>query len=42
LELKAIDSLGVVNEDNVPKEGCKKIIELLIGNQQVKEILLSP
>jgi DNA-binding HxlR family transcriptional regulator len=39
--LKAIDSLGVANEDEVPKEECKKIIDLFIGNQQIKEILLS-
>ncbi len=40
-KLKAIDSLGVANDDKVPKEECKKIIDLLIGNPQIKEILLS-
>jgi len=40
-KLKAVDSLGVANDDKVPKEECKKIIDLLIGNQQIKEILLS-
>jgi DNA-binding HxlR family transcriptional regulator len=40
-KLKAIDSLGVANDDKVPKEECKKIIDLMVGNQQIKEILLS-
>jgi hypothetical protein len=37
-KLKAINSLGVAN---VPKEERKKIIDLMIGNPQIKEILLS-
>jgi DNA-binding HxlR family transcriptional regulator len=40
-KLKAIDSLELSKDDNVPKEECKKIIDLMIGNQQIKEILLS-
>jgi DNA-binding HxlR family transcriptional regulator len=40
-KLKAIDSLGVASDGKVPKEECKKIIELMVGNQQIKEILLS-
>jgi hypothetical protein len=39
--LKAIDSLGVANDNNVPKEERMKIIDLMIGNPQIKEILLS-
>jgi DNA-binding transcriptional ArsR family regulator len=39
-KLKAIDSLGMAN-DEVPKEERMKIIELMIGNPQIKEILLS-
>jgi DNA-binding HxlR family transcriptional regulator len=39
--LKAIDSLGVANNNNVPKEERVKIIDLMIGNPQIKEILLS-
>ena len=39
--LKAIDSLGVAIDDNVPKEERVKIINLMIGNPQIKEILLS-
>ena len=41
-KLKAIDSLKVANDDMVPKEERIKIIELIIGNQQIKKILLSP
>jgi DNA-binding HxlR family transcriptional regulator len=39
--LKAIDSLGVSIDDNVPKEERVEIINLMIGNPQIKEILLS-
>jgi DNA-binding HxlR family transcriptional regulator len=39
--LKAIDSLGVAIDDNVPKEERVKIINLMISNPQIKEILLS-
>ena len=38
-KLKAIDSLGVAND--MPKEERKRIIEELIGNRQIKDILLS-
>ena len=41
-KLKAIDSLKVANDDMFPKEERIKIIELMIGNQQIKKILLSP
>lgn len=40
-KLKAIDSLGLANDDMVPKEERMKIIDLMIGNPQIKEILLS-
>ena len=40
-KLKAIDSLGVAYDDKVPMEECMKIIDLMIGNPQIKEILLS-
>jgi DNA-binding HxlR family transcriptional regulator len=40
-KLKAIDSLGVSNDDKVPTEERMKIIDLMIGNPQIKEILLS-
>jgi DNA-binding HxlR family transcriptional regulator len=40
-KLKAIDSLGVANDNKMPKEERKRIIEELIGNQQIKDILLS-
>ena len=40
-KLKAIDSLGVANDDKVPREERMKIIDLMIGNPQIKEILLS-
>ena len=39
--LETIDSLGVALDDNVPKEERVKIINLMIGNPQIKEILLS-
>ncbi|MFZ0894975.1 MAG: hypothetical protein WAZ77_10775 [Candidatus Nitrosopolaris sp.] len=39
--LKAIDSFGIANDNNVPKEERVKIIDLMIGNPQIKEILLS-
>jgi DNA-binding HxlR family transcriptional regulator len=39
--LKAIDSLGLANDNNVPGEERVKIIDLMIGNPQIKEILLS-
>jgi hypothetical protein len=41
-KLKAIDSLGPVYDGNMPKGERIKIIELLISNQQIKNILLSP
>jgi len=40
-KLKAIDSLGVANDNNMPKEERNRIIEELIGNRQIKDILLS-
>ena len=40
-KLKAIDSLGVAYDDKVPREERMKIIDLVIGNPQIKEILLS-
>jgi predicted transcriptional regulator len=40
-KLKAIDSLGAANNDKVPTEERMKIIDLMIGNPQIKEILLS-
>jgi DNA-binding HxlR family transcriptional regulator len=40
-KLRAIDSLGLANDDKVPKEERMKIIDLMIGNPQIKEILLS-
>jgi predicted transcriptional regulator len=39
-KLKAIDSLG--DHDLLPKEERVKIIERMIGNQQIRQILLSP
>ena len=39
-KLKAIDSLG--NQILLPKEERAKIIERMIGNQQIRQILLSP
>ena len=38
-KLRAIDSLGF-DENEVPKEERKKIIDELLGNQQLKDILL--
>jgi hypothetical protein len=40
-KLKAIDTLGVANDNKMPKEERKRIIEELIGNRQIKDILLS-
>ncbi|HET7149023.1 MAG TPA: hypothetical protein VFI73_11045 [Candidatus Nitrosopolaris sp.] len=40
-KLKAIDSLGISTDDKVPPEERTKIIDLMIGNPQIKEILLS-
>jgi len=40
-KLKAIDSLGSANDDKMPTEERTKIIDLMIGNPQIKEILLS-
>jgi len=40
-KLKAIDSLGVANDNKIPTEERTKIINLMIGNPQIKEILLS-
>jgi predicted transcriptional regulator len=39
-KLKAIDSFA--NHDPLPKEERVKIIERMIGNQQIRQILLSP
>jgi DNA-binding HxlR family transcriptional regulator len=41
-KLKAIDSLGVANDYNMPDEERKKIIDQIISDQQIKEILLLP
>jgi predicted transcriptional regulator len=38
-KLRAIDSLAL-DENEVPKEERKKIIDELLGNQQLKDILL--
>ena len=40
-KLKAIDSLVVANDNKIPTEERTKIIDLMIGNPQIKEILLS-
>jgi predicted transcriptional regulator len=41
-KLKAIDSLGLANnDDNMPKQERNKIIGSIMGNQEIKEILLS-
>jgi hypothetical protein len=40
-KLKAIDSLKVANHVLVPEEERVKIIERMIGNQQIRQILLS-
>jgi len=37
-KLKAIDSLGVANDSKMPKEKRNKIIDLMIGNPQIKKI----
>ena len=40
-KLKAIDSLGFVNDSKMPQKERKRIIEDLIVNRQIKDILLS-
>lgn len=40
-KLGAIDCLGVANDNIMPKEEQNKIIDLMIGNQQIREILHS-
>jgi hypothetical protein len=40
-KLKAIDSLIIANDNKIPMEERTKIIDLMIGNPQIKEILLS-
>jgi hypothetical protein len=40
-KLNAIVSLGVAQESDMPEVERTKIIDLMIGNQQIKEILLS-
>ena len=41
-KLKAIDSLGLAsNDDNMPEEERHKLIGSIMGNQEIKEILLS-
>jgi hypothetical protein len=40
-KLKAIDSLIIANDNKIPTEERTKIIDLMIGNPQIKEILLS-
>jgi DNA-binding HxlR family transcriptional regulator len=40
-KLQAIDSLGAAHDGNIPEAERIKIIDLMIGNQQIKEILLS-
>jgi predicted transcriptional regulator len=40
-KLKAIDSLIMANDNKIPTEERTKIIDLMIGNPQIKEILLS-
>jgi hypothetical protein len=40
-KLRAIDTLGVANNNVMPKEERSKIIDLMIGNPQIREILLS-
>ena len=40
-KLRAIDSLGAANDNKIPTEERTKIIDLMIGNPQIKEILLS-
>ena len=40
-KLRAIDTLGVANDDIMPKQERRKIIDLMIGNLQIREILVS-
>ena len=40
-KLRAIDSLGVANNNTTSEEERSKIIDLMIGNLQIREILLS-
>ena len=40
-KLNAIESLGVSQEGGIPEAERTKIIDQMIGNQQIKEILLS-
>jgi predicted transcriptional regulator len=40
-KLNAIESLGVAQEGGIPETERTKIIDQMIGNQQIKEILLS-
>jgi hypothetical protein len=40
-KLKAIDSLGASPGEKMPEEERNQIIELMIGNQQIKNILFS-
>jgi hypothetical protein len=40
-KLRAIDTLGVANNNIMPTEERSKIIDLMIGNLQIREILLS-
>ncbi len=40
-KLRAIDTLGIANNNIMPKEERSKIIDLMIGNLQITEILLS-
>jgi hypothetical protein len=40
-KLNAIDSLGVAQEGGIPEAERTKIIDRMIGNQQIKGILLS-
>jgi DNA-binding HxlR family transcriptional regulator len=40
-KLSAIESLGVAHDSSMPEAERTKIIDLMIGNQQIKEILMS-
>jgi DNA-binding HxlR family transcriptional regulator len=40
-KLNAIESLGVAHDSSMPEAERTKIIDLMIGNQQIKEILMS-
>ena len=40
-KLRAIDTLGLANNNTTSKEERSKIIDLMIGNLQIREILLS-